>query len=225
MGNGAGRAKRPALSGERILRAAVELADRDGLAPLTMRSLARHLGVEAMSLYHHVASKDALLDGMVDLVFAEFHHPRRGGDWAAELRLRAHSARAVLLRHPWAVGLMNSRSAPGLETLRHHDAVLGCLRAAGFSVPLAAHAFAVLDAHLYGFVVQELSLPFRGPDEASGVTARILGGLPPGALPHLVELATQHVLQPGYDFGDEFGYGLDLVLEGLERRRAAEAGG
>jgi AcrR family transcriptional regulator len=175
-----------------------------------------------MSLYHHVANKEALLDGMVDLVFSEFHLPRTGQDWAGELRLRAASAREALRRHRWAIGLMDSRSAPGLETLRHHDAVLGCLRAAGFSVPMAAHAFAVLDAHLYGFMVQELSLPFEGDDDdLHDLADSIMGDLPAGELPHLLELTREHVLQPGYDFGDEFGYGLDLILDGLERRRGS----
>ena len=221
--NAGRKGSRPALSRERVLRAAVELADREGIAPLTMRSLARHLGVEAMSLYHHVANKEALLDGMVDLVFSEMYLPRAGGDWATEMRLRSKSGREVLKRHRWAVGLMDSRSAPGPETLRHHDAVIGCLRAAGFSIPMTAHAFAVLDAHLYGFMVQELSLPFSGSEEIHGLADQIFGGLPPDALPHLVEFATTHALQPGYDFGDEFGFGLDLILEGLERRREAEA--
>jgi AcrR family transcriptional regulator len=203
-----------------VLEAAVELADRDGIAPLTMRSLAAHLGVEALSLYHHVSNKDDLLDGMVDLVFAEIYQPDAGGDWTTELRRRSESGREVLKRHRWAVGLMDSRSAPGPETLRHHDAVLGCLRAAGFSWPMAAHAFAVLDAHLYGFMVQETSLPFQGSEEVHELAEQIFGDLSPETLPHLVEFAVSHVLQPGYDFGEEFGFGLDLILDGLDRRRA-----
>jgi AcrR family transcriptional regulator len=204
----------------------VEIADRDGLGALSMRALAAQLGVEAMSLYHHVANKDALLDGMVDVVFGEMHLPRAGEDWATEMRLRSESGRAALTRHRWAIGLMDSRSAPGPENLRHHDAVLGCLRAGGFSVPMAAHAFAVLDAHLYGFIVQELALPFQAEGELEDLADRIMGNLPPDGLPHLVELTVEHVLKPGYAFGDEFGFGLDLILEGLARRRdeAAEVG-
>jgi AcrR family transcriptional regulator len=216
------RTQRPALSRERVLGAAVGLADREGLSALSMRALAAELGVEAMSLYHHVSGKEALLDGMVDLVFAEIYRPREARDWADEMRARAHSARDVLTRHPWALGLMDSRSAPGIETLRHHDAVLGCLRAGGFSVPLAAHAFAVLDAHLYGFLLQELSLPFTTADDLQALAGSIFGDLPPDALPHMVELAREHVLVPGYRFGDEFDYGLDLILDGLRRRLAAE---
>ena len=217
------RGVRLTLTRERVVQAAVELADREGIPPLTMRSLARHVGVEAMSLYHHVANKDDLLDGMVDLVFSEIYMPEVGADWAGEMRRRSVSGREALKRHPWAVGLMDSRRAPGGETLRHHDAVLGCLRAADFSWEMAGHAFAVLDAHLYGFMVQETSLPFQGPDEAHELAGRLFGDLRPDALPHLVEFATNHVLQPGYDFGDEFGFGLELILEGLERRRARDS--
>ncbi|GAA4975141.1 TetR/AcrR family transcriptional regulator C-terminal domain-containing protein [Kineococcus glutinatus] len=212
---------REPLTRERVVRAAVEIADRDGLAPLSMRSLARHVGVEAMSLYHHVASKDDLLDGMVDAVFAEIHLPRAGEGWAGQVRLRSTSGREVLLRHRWAVGLMDSRTSPGPATLRAHDAVLGCLRAAGFPVELAAHAVAALDAHLYGYLVQEVSLPFRDGPGAGEVAERIAEGLDPAEFPHLVEIAREHVTRPGYDFRDEFGWGLDLLLEGLARRLAA----
>ena len=216
------RPNRPALTRDAVLDAAVGLADRDGLAALSMRSLARHLGIEAMSLYHHVANKDALLDGMVDVVFGEIHLPRVGAAWAAELRLRHVSAREVLTRHRWAVGLMDSRSAPGLMTLRHHDAVLGCLRSGGFSVPMAAHAFALLDAHLYGFLVQELALPFAPGDDLEAMTTEMMADFPVDALPHLAELASQHVTRPGYAFGDEFAWGLELLLDGLEQRRTAD---
>ena len=216
------RPNRPALTRDAVLATAVDLADRDGLAALSMRSLARHLGIEAMSLYHHVAGKEALLDGMVDAVFAEIHLPTVGGDWAAELRLRHESAREVLTRHRWAVGLMDSRSAPGLITLRHHDAVLGCLRAGGFSVPMAAHAFALLDAHLYGFLVQELALPFAPGDDLGAMATDMMAAFPVDALPHLAELTGQHVALPGYAFGDEFAWGLDLILDGLGRRRTSD---
>ena len=217
------RPTRPALTRAAVLDGAVTLADRDGLAALSMRSLARHLGVEAMSLYHHVAHKEALLDGMVDVVFGEIHLPAIGGDWATELRRRHESAREVLTRHRWAVGLMDSRSEPGLMTLQHHDAVVGCLRAGGFSVPMAAHAFAVLDAHLYGFLVQELALPFSPGDDLEEMTTAMMADFPVDALPHLAELATEHVTKPGYAFGDEFAWGLELILDGLGRRRGDPA--
>ncbi len=213
-----------ALTRRQVLLAAVELADRDGLASLSMRSLARHVGVEAMSLYHHIANKEALLDGMVDIVFSEIHLPRNDRDWADEMRRRSNSGREALTRHRWAIGLMDSRSAPGPDTLRHHDAVLGCLRSGGFPVRLAAHAFAVLDAFLYGFMVQELSLPLPTGTDIAGLADQILASMPADSLPHLAELTREVVLQPGYAFGDEFGFGLELVLDGLARRLAEPVG-
>jgi hypothetical protein len=138
------------------------------------------------------------------------------------MRARSHSAREAMKRHPWAIGLMDSRRTPGPETLRHHDAVLGCLRAAGFSLPLTGHAVALLDAHLYGFVVQEVSLPFQGGDELAELGSEILGALPDDELRHFREFAVGHALVPGYDFGAEFDWGLDLVIDGLAARLAAE---
>ena len=212
-------APRIPLTRERVLEAAVDLADDSGIESLTMRKLGQALGVEAMSLYHHVANKDALLDGMVDLVFAEIELPAAGTDWKPAMRRRALSARAALRRHPWAIALMESRGTPGPANLRHHDAVLGCLRAAGFSVALTAHAYSLLDAYIYGFALQEASLPFTTPEETAEVAQSIMEAFPADAYPHLTELAVQHVLQPGYDYGDEFGFGLDLILDGLERAR------
>src|ERR687889_187337 len=185
-------------------RAAGKLADREGVGSLSMRRLARELGVEAMSLYHHVAGKPALLDGMVDLVFGEIALPVADGDWKAAMRRRAVSAREVLARHPWAIALMESRRTPGPDNLRHHDAVLGCLRRAGFPVALTAHAYSILDAYIYGFALQEASLPFDTPEETAEVASELMDGFAAGAYPHLSELAVEHVLQPGYDYGDEY---------------------
>ncbi|MGB7448153.1 MAG: TetR/AcrR family transcriptional regulator [Ornithinimicrobium sp.] len=210
------------LSREAVLAAAVELADSDGLSALSMRSVARQLGVEAMSLYHHVANKEALLDGMVDTVFAEFHAPEPGAAWRSELRERSLTARDALKRHPWAVGLMDSRRNAGYQTLVHHDAVIGCLREAGFSLALTAHAFAVLDSHLYGFMVQELSMPFEPGQDLALLGQQITAALPEGELPYFREFTLEHALQPGYDFGDEFEVGLDLILDGLTDRLTAE---
>ena len=221
----AGRPKAPgvaALSREAIVQAAIAEADAGGLPALTMRAVGRRLRVEAMSLYHHVGTKDAMLDAMVDAVFAEFHSPVPDGEWTEELRRRHRSAREALKRHPWAIGLMNARSNPGPETLRHHDAVLGCLRGAGCSLALTGHAFALLDAHLYGFLVQELSLAFQDEAQLAELGEQIFAPLPEGELPHLREYAVERALQPGYSFGDEFEVGLDLVLEGLVGRLAAE---
>jgi hypothetical protein len=172
-----------------------------------------------MSLYNHVANKDDLLDGMVDLVFDEIGLPPRDVDWKTAMRQRALAARAALARHPWAIGLLESRSRPGLATLRHHDAVIGCLRTGGFSIALTAHAYSVLDSYIYGFAQQQASLPFTTPEETVGLAESMLRPFPVDAFPHLAEFTVQHVLQPGYDFGDEFAFGLDLILDGLERAR------
>jgi AcrR family transcriptional regulator len=212
-------APRRPLSRERVLRAAVDLADAGGVGSLSMRKLAQELGVEAMSLYRHVRNKGDIVDGMVDLVFGEIGLPPGGVDWKTAMRRRAIAAREVLARHPWAIGLMESRSTPGPATLRHHDAVIGCLRAAGFSIALTAHAYSVLDSYVYGFALQQASLPFKTSEEVVGVAGSFLRQFPAEAYPHLAELTVQHVLRPGYDYADEFEFGLGLVLDGLERVR------
>jgi AcrR family transcriptional regulator len=218
------RAPRPPLTRQRVLDTAVELADRDGVGSLSMRKLAQELGVEAMSLYHHVANKDDILDGIVDVVFGEIELPTGEAGWEAAMRRRSVSAREALRRHPWATGLMESRRTPGPANIRHHDAVLGVLRNAGFPVELAAHAYSLLDSYIYGFALQEASLPFHTPEETAEVAQEIMSVFPADDYPHLAEIATEHVLQPGYDYGDEFLYGLDLILDGLARARAAAGG-
>ena len=212
------------MSRDRALRAAIGIADAGGLDALTMRRLADELGVEAMSLYHHVPNKEAILDGMIDFVFRQIELPSREIDWKVVMRQRAASMRAMLLRHRWALTLMESRKAPGPSNLEHHDAVLGCLRNAGFSIELTAHAYALLDSYIYGFVLTELNLPFQTTAETQDVAKAIFDQLPRGAYPHLVELATEHVMKPGYSFGNEFAFGLELVLDGLERARADPGG-
>lgn len=216
------KAEREPLSRARALAVACALADVHGLEQLSMRKLAEELGVEAMSLYHHVPNKDAILDGMVDLVFAEIALPVQDGDWRAAMRARANSVRSVLLRHPWALRVIESRKAPGHATLAHHDAVLGALRAGGFSIVLTAHAYALLDSYIFGFVQTELSLPFKTSEETQEVVRGMFEHVPPGAYPHLVELTMEHVLKPGYAYGNEFEFGLELVLDGLERALARE---
>lgn len=205
------------LSRERVLQAAVGIADAHGLAALTMRSLATELGAKPMSLYYYIHNKDELLDALVDGVFAEIDLPQVGGDWRTEVRRRSLSARAVLARHPWALALVETRTSPGPATLRHHDAMLGVLRAGGFSLPMTAHAYAIVDAYVYGFVLQEASLPFDGGDSAHEVADEIMVSFAAGEYPHMVEFATQHVQQPGYDFGGQFEFGLDLILDALAR--------
>ena len=162
-----------------------------------MRRLGAALGVEAMSLYHHVANKGDILDGIVDVVFSEIDLPSGEGDWKAAMRHRAISARGALRRHPWATGLMESRSTPGPATLRHHDAVLGILRHAGFSIELAAHAFSALDSYVYGFALQEASLPFQSSEELAAVAETIFANLQTDEYPHLTEMAVEHALQAG----------------------------
>lgn len=211
--------ERTRLSRERVLEAAIAIADAQGLPGLTMRSLARELGVQPMSLYHHVANKEEILDGVVDVVFAQIRFPADDLDWKRAMRERADSARAVFRRHPWAIGLVETRTSPGLATLQHHDAVIGNLRRAGFSVTMAAHAFALLDSYTFGFALQEASLPFDG-DNVAEVASAYIDQIPSDMFPHLAEMATEHVMQPGYDFGDEFGYGLEIILDGLESRAA-----
>ena len=216
-------APRTPLTRQRVLRAAVALADRGGVGALSMRKLAQELGVEAMSLYHHVANKDDVLDGIVDVVFGEIELPTGEAGWEAAMRRRAISAREALRRHPWATGLMESRSTPGPATLRHHDAVLGILRNAGFPLELAAHAYSLLDSYIYGFALQETSLPFNTPEETAEVAQAMMAEFPADAYPHLTEIAVEHVLQPGYSYASEYLFGLDLILDGLERLAGGEA--
>jgi hypothetical protein len=178
-----------------------------------------------MSLYHYVAGKDEILDGIVDLVFSEIELPAADGDWRSQMRRRATSARLALRRHPWAIGLMESRANPGPATLRHHDATLGTLRTAGFSVAMTAHAYALLDSYIYGFALQERSLPFSTPRQSADLAQEMLARFPVSDYPHLAELTTEHVLRPGYDYGNEFAFGLDLILEGLDRASGSVSGG
>ena len=217
------RPERTPLTRERVLRAAMDLADAEGLGALTMRALAERLGVKPMALYHHVANKEEILDGIVDVVFAEIELPTADGDWREAMRRRAASARDVLGRHPWAIALMESRTSPGPATLRHHDTVLGIFRGAGFSIALTAHAYALLDSYVYGFALQEAMLPIHGSDSAPEVAESIMERFATGEYPHMVELATEHVMRPGYDFGDEFGFGLELILDGLAQAAGREA--
>jgi AcrR family transcriptional regulator len=212
--NPAGRAP---LSRERVLRGAVAVADAAGIAALTIRSLASELGVRPMSVYHYVASKDEILDGIVDLVFSEIDLPGADGDWQSQMRRRASSTRQALRRHPWAIGLMESRANPGPATLRHHDATLAALRGAGFSVAMTAHAYALLDSYIYGFALQEASLPFKGPETVGDVAEPVLQQFPAGDYPHFLEMASEYVLKPGYDFADEFEFGLTVILDALTR--------
>ena len=212
-----GRSSPSRLTAERIIDGAVALADRIGTDALTIRKLAETLDVKPMTIYHYVPSKEAILDGMVDHVFAEIVLPPTDQPWRDAILVRCHSMREVLARHPWAAPLMEGRTTPGPALLRHHDAVLGCFSRAGFSLELVGHAYAVVDAFLYGFAIQEASLPATAGDDMAELAGAIMEQMPADLYPHLTEFTIGRVLQPGYDFGDEFDVGINLILDGLAR--------
>jgi AcrR family transcriptional regulator len=194
-------------------------ADAGGLQELSMRKLAEVLDVAPMALYRHVANKDDLVDAMVDVVFSEIDLPAAGADWRTAMRRRAISVRDVLLRHRWAIGLMESRRNPGPANLRHHDAVIGNLRGAGFDMEMAAHAYSLLDSYIYGFALTKMNLPFATSEEVAEVAQSMLQPFPLNEYPNLVAFITEHAMKPGYDYGNEFEYGLDLILDAIERAR------
>jgi AcrR family transcriptional regulator len=204
----------------------VALADRHGLDWLSMRKLAEELGVAAMTLYYYVPNKDELIDGMIDLVFAEIEPPSLELDWKEAMRRRALSTRAALNRHRWAVGNMEGRTNHGVSNLRLHDAVLGCLRAAGFSIEMTVHAYSVQDAYIYGFALQETDMSSETADDFAAEAQRQMTAYAEvlADFPHLVEVVGGHVAQAGYDYETEFLFGLDLILDGLDRRLASAAG-
>ena len=206
------------MTRERVLDGALALADDIGVADLTIRRLADALGTKPMTIYHHVPSKEEILDGIVDLVFAEMDVPDPNLAWKAAMRGRCVSARQVLARHTWAVPLLESRRSPGPATLEHHNAVLTCLRR-DLSVPMAAHAYALLDAFVYGFATQEAALPSPG-DEMDEQVASLVNDQLAEHYPALYSFAVEHTMKPGYDFGDEFDFGLDLILDALEQAAA-----
>jgi len=205
------------LSRERVLRAALRLADAGGIESLSMRRVAQDLGVQAMSLYHHVANKDDMLDGIVDIVVSEIDVPSLETDWQTAMRRRATSAHAVLLRHPWATMPLVSRINVGPAMLRYVDATLGCLCKAGFSLEMADHAWNAIDSHIYGFTLQELNFPFEATDY-SAAAAQGLALIPADQYPYLNRL-THQVVEGDYDGIHDFEFGLELILNGLDRFR------
>jgi AcrR family transcriptional regulator len=209
------------LSKQRVVAEAVRLADREGVDGLSMRRLAGALGAGAMSLYHYVASKDELLDAMIDVVFDEIELPTEDGDWQSAMRREAVSTQQVLARHPWAIALMESRTTPGPANLRHREAVTACLRRAGFSVLTATHANWLLNSYVYGYALQAATLPFGTADELADMAEDVyLPQLPPDEFPYLNESAVG-LVAAGYDPSEEFIFGLDLVLAALEPLRAS----
>lgn len=211
---GASRTGREPLNTRRVLRAAVTLADADGTEALTMRKLGQELGVEAMSLYKHVANKDAILAGIVDLVVGEIALPSPGDSWRPAMLQRGVSAHEVLMRHPWACGLLMSRVNVGPAMMRYVDSTLGTLRTAGFSIELADHAWNVMDSHIYGYTLQKLNFPFE-PSQYAQAAETHLPLLPPDEYPYLTEL-TQQVMAGDYDGVVDLSFGLELILDGLE---------
>jgi AcrR family transcriptional regulator len=208
---------RTPLTRERVLRAAVVLADEDGIESLTMRSLGVRLGVEAMSLYNHVANKDDILDGMVDLVVGEIDLPSDTVDWKGAMRRRAISAQAVFSVHPWASALIDSRESSGLKRLRYFDWVIGTLRRAGFSIELALHAFSLLDSYIYGFGRQQFNMSAGSGAEPEEMAEAFLRAIPADEYPYLREMVVEYAMSSGYDEGADFEFGLGLILDGLQR--------
>jgi AcrR family transcriptional regulator len=204
------------LSRDRVLRAAIKLADEGGIEALSMRRLGQELGVEAMSLYNHVANKDEVLDGIIEAVASEIEAPADGAHWKAALRQSAISAHEVLLRHPWAAGMW-FRRGDGPGRFQHADLVLGCFREAGFSKDLTYHAFHIFEAHILGFTLQQLSFPYDN-EELAELATTFLRELPAEQYPHLTEHVLQH-LEPRQNDEGAFELGLDLILDGLERIR------
>jgi len=210
-------APRTPLSKERILRAAIELADAEGVEALSMRRLAKELGVEAMSLYNHVANKGEILGGIIDLVAGEFDLPADESDWRIAMRRNAISARDVLLRHRWATSIWMSQGG-GPARLRNGDWMLRTLREAGFSQDLIYHAFHILESYVLGYTLQQLNFPYKG-EELAGLAANFLEQIPAEDYPDLVEHIHQH-LEPHEEGAGGFEMGLDLILDGLDRARA-----
>ena len=216
---------RPALSHDRVVAAAVRVADRGGVAGVSMRNVGKELGVEAMSLYHHVAGKEALLDALADWVFSRIELPGPDEPWRRAMAERAASARDTLSRHPWSLTLVESRRSPGPALLRHHDSVLANLRRNGFPVVLASHAFSAIDAYVYGFVLTELNLPLDAGESTEQFVDEVKDLIPPKQYPYLVEMFTEQVVGGSYRYADEFAFGLDLVLDSLERHLADHVDG
>jgi AcrR family transcriptional regulator len=206
------------LNRDEILRAAVDVADKGGFDSLSMRNLAGEIGTAPMSLYRHVANKEDLLDGMIDLVFGEVGF-MADGDWRGAMRQRAIAMHDALLRHPWAIGEMESRKRAGPENLRYHNDTMACLReVAGFSFPMAIHAFSVMDSYIYGYAQLEKVLPSDVPTEAEVRRDAVLEANPEFAerYPYLTQIPIE-LRKIDYDYSQEFEFGLDLILEAIER--------
>ncbi len=211
--------RRIPLSRDRVLRAAIALADEGGIDALSMRKLADELGVKAMSLYNHVANKDAVLDGILDTAFGEIVLPTGEADWRSEVRKIGVSAHETLLRHPWASGLW-ARQKPGPARLRYGDSLLGCLRNAGFSKDLTFHAYHIIESYILGYTFQVLSFRASDEEQFASIAASFLRGELLAEYPHFTEHVQQHMEpEPGHDDVSGYELGIDLILDGLERLR------
>jgi AcrR family transcriptional regulator len=206
--------KRAPLTRDRVLHAALKLADEGGTAALTMQRIGRRLGVEAMSLYRHVRNKDDILDGIVDLVFAEVELPSDRSSWETVLRARSISMRAALRRHPWAITLMESRMTPGPANLRSHEDTLTVLLDAGCSAVMAVHAYNLVDSYVLGFALQEVNFPFSNAEELAAISEEVLANLQADEYPNSARVARE-LLTSGFDYADEFEFGLDLILDAI----------
>jgi len=202
-----------------VLSAAIGLADESGIESLSMRKLGQALGVEAMSLYNHVASKEEILNGIVDLVLDEFELPSPGADWKAALRRTAVSAYEVLVRHPWAASLVLSSTGVSQARLRYMESILGTLRRAGFSAAMTDHGYHALESHIMGFTLWEVGMNLGSREDLAGLATDFLNQLPRDELPYIVEHIEQHLKPRRPDDEGEFAFGLDLILEGLDRIR------
>lgn len=205
---------RPPLSHDRIINAAVALADEEGMEALSMRRLGQSLGVEAMSLYNHVAGKEALVDGMVDRVFTEIRVPSEGAPWVAEMRRYAFSKREALERHPWATGLLESRTSPGPENMRHHEALVGCLLNAGLTATEAVRVYVAIGSYVSGFAVLNVNAPWENAAEQQEAMEAVVQSMPVNDYPNSTEVVLE-LMRTGYEHADEFEWGLDVLLDGL----------
>lgn len=213
--NKSSKRKKRAVSRDLLVSAAIKLADKKGLEGLSMRSLASKVGVEAMSLYNHVRNKEDLLDEIVDHVFGKIKWDKSAKDWRLSMEQRAISTKKILSKHKWVIKILESRKAPGPNTLAHHDAVIACLRSAGFSLELTATAFSSLDAYTYGYIMTEQTLPFENEEELKQIASHILENFPKRKYPNLYEFTEKHVLQPSYSYQNEFMKGLSLILDSI----------
>ena len=210
------KTKREKLNSDRIVEGALLLADDVGMDAFTIRRLASALGVGPMTIYHYFPNKEAIIDAMVDAVYAQIALPPTDEEWTDAIRVRCISAREVLNRHPWAPPYMVSRTSPGPATPGHHDALLGCLRRGGLSLQMTAHAYAILDSFLHGFALEEASLPASGGEEVQEIAEEMTAAFDVERYPSLVEFATGHVMRPGYNFSASFEFGLNLIIDGLD---------